>query len=699
MVRDAPKNRQKVGNLELSSEWAKSPGRRERSLAGFKLPKLIQGLTAHPRVGVRLSPVTARLPVFSLVSILAGSLACHAARPANPPAGKPGDDVVDGVHDVHSHARPQEVRVDQMGLRLAVSFDERVLDGSVVLAISRASLDAPLRLDTRALEVASVEVAARAPESALGDLLDERTWTSTTWTLDVADPILGRALVVELPPDPAVDLVRVHYRTSPEASGLQWLEPRQTADGTHPFLYSQSQAIHGRSWIPCQDTPGVRASYVAEIEVAAPSTALMAAERIESDAASGRTRFQIDEPIPCYLVALAAGRLEFESLGPRTGVWAEPSMLQRAAHELVDVETMLETTEQLFGPYRWGRYDILVLPPAFPFGGMENPKLTFATPTILAGDRSLVALVAHELAHSWSGNLVTNATWSDLWLNEGFTVYIERRIVEAIFGRERAEMEAVLGLAGLVEELEAVDEADASLHVDLTGRDPDEGLNGVPYEKGALFLRMLEETYGRERFDPFLRKWFDDHAFSSVTTAEFERFLAAELLASPPPSGPAPQVATWIHGPGIPEGAPRPSLAGFARVDAAVQAFVGGGPAATLPANDWTAHEWLRFLRGLPPELSAARLGELDEAFGLTGTGNYEVLARWLETAVRHDYRASDARLEAFLLEVGRRKFLLPLYRVLLEHDRGDEARRIYAKARAGYHPISQGSLDELLRG
>jgi leukotriene-A4 hydrolase len=348
----------------------------------------------------------------------------------------------------------------------------------------------------------------------------------------------------------------------------------------------------------------------------------------------------------------------------------------------------------LFGPYRWGRYDVLVLPPAFPFGGMENPKLTFATPTILAGDRSLVALIAHELAHSWSGNLVTNATWADLWLNEGFTVYIERRIVEAVFGRERAEMEAALGLAELEQELSEVDPRDTALRVDLAGRDPDDGINRVPYEKGALFLRTLEETLGRAVFDRLLRAWFDEHAFRSVSTAQFETFLERQL---DPAVAQALPINAWIHEAGIPEGAARPSTQGFAAVDTALEAFLAGGDAATLAAESWTAHEWLRFLRGLPPDLSAARLGELDAVFALTDTGNYEVLAQWLETAVRHGHRATDERLEAFLLEVGRRKFLVPLYRALLEHERIEDARRIYERARPGYHPISRSTLDELI--
>jgi aminopeptidase N len=382
-------------------------------------------------------------------------------------------------------------------------------------------------------------------------------------------------------------------------------------------------------------------------------------------------------------------------------VWAEPSVLERARHEFADMEAMLQTAEQLYGPYRWGRYDVLVLPPAFPFGGMENPRLTFATPTILAGDRSLVALVAHELAHSWSGNLVTNATWSDLWLNEGFTVYIERRIVEALYGRERARMEAALGRRDLQAELDEVDAADEALHVDLRGRDPDDGLNDVPYEKGALFLETLERAYGRPTFDPFLHAWFDEHAFTSVTTEQFVGFLQRELLASekPRPGSEPPKVDDWVYGSGIPEEAPPAGADAFDPVDEAVHAFAAGKPPGALDTDAWTPHHWLHFLRSLPPDLSAKRLAVLDRAFSLTKSGNYEILAQWLEVAVRRGYHRVDQRLEAFLMEVGRRKFLLPLYRSLVESGRAAEARRIYARARPGYHPISRGSVDALLAG
>ena len=505
-------------------------------------------------------------------------------------------------------------------------------------------------LDTRDLEIHRVENAAG-------------------FELGPADPILGAPLRIRL--RDGVDCVTVHYSTSPCASGLQWLDPPQTAGKRHPFLYTQSQAIHARSWIPLQDTPGVRVTFTAEIQVPDGLIAVMGAEWRDG-------RFHMEQPIPSYLIALAAGDLGFWPLGPRSAVYAEPSVVEAAAREFEDTEPMIAAVEEMYGPYRWGRYDLLVLPPSFPFGGMENPRLTFTTPTILAGDKSLVSLVAHELAHSWSGNLVTNATWSDFWLNEGFTVYLERRILEKVYGREREEMEAVLARGELEREMARLSPADTALHPDLTGRDPDDGCTLVPYEKGALLLRTIEEAVGRERFDAFLRGYFDHFAFRSITTAEFLDYLRREL------PNPVP-VEEWIYEGGIPRGAAEARSDVFTRV----------GPGWPAETSGWSTHQWLHFLRAQnPPDMA-----RLDAAFHFTQSGNAEILHEWLLMAVRTGYEPAYSKLEEFLCGVGRRKFLKPIYTELMRTEAGQErARRIYAGARAGYHPIAQASIDAIVR-
>ncbi|MEE8525417.1 MAG: M1 family metallopeptidase [Thermoanaerobaculia bacterium] len=611
-----------------------------------------------------------------------------------PPAGDGGSDAGSttaaeaSTRDVHSFARPDQVTVEHLDLDLEVDFDHRILIGRASLRLREANGDTvdELILDTRGLDVERV---TRDDGDAAGVEAD--------FELGEEVPFLGRPLTIAI--TPSTEVVHVDYRSRPEAAAVQWLDPEQTAGKRHPFLFTQSQAILARTWVPCQDTPAVRFTYDATVRVPPELMALMSAENPTEKSADGVYRFRMPQPIPSYLLALAVGDLEFRSLGPQTGVYAEPEVIARAAWEFAETEDMIAAAEKLYGPYRWGRYDILVLPPSFPFGGMENPRLTFATPTILAGDRSLVALVAHELAHSWSGNLVTNATWNDFWLNEGFTVYLERRIMEEVYGRPYAEMLALLGRQDLDAAVQDLGPASADTHLalDLAGRDPDDGMTNIAYEKGYFLLRRIEEAVGRERFDAFLRDYFDRYAFRSLTTAEFVDHLRSTLLAQAE-LGDEIDVERWVYQPGVPSSAPVIESEAFSRVDAQIGAWTGGTAAETLATDAWTTHEWLHFLRGLPDEISAGELAELDAAFVFTESGNSEILAAWLDHVIANGYRPADAALERFLTGIGRRKFLDPLYRRLAETEEGLEmAREIYARARPTYHPLAVATIDEIL--
>jgi leukotriene-A4 hydrolase len=597
--------------------------------------------------------------------------------------------------DPHSFGNLDQIRVHHVLLDLTVDFEHRILKGTAVLEYVRQAgcpTDAPLVLDTRDLTIG--EVGLRKSESTPQD------FTPTTFHVDPPDPILGSRLTIKL--NTSANQVRIQYQTAPTAGALQWLEPSLTAGKAKPFLFTQSQAIHARSWIPLQDSPAVRVTYIANIRVPKGLTAVMAAESRSApgDMSQGLFHFVMTQPIPSYLIALAVGDLAFQPLGERTGVWAEPTVVKAAAYEFADVEKMVESAEKQFGPYRWGRYDILVLPPSFPFGGMENPRLTFATPTVLAGDRSLVSLVAHELAHSWSGNLVTNATWRDFWLNEGFTTYIERRIVEDIYGQVQADMEATLGLGELREEVRRLPQKDQILHVDLNGRDPDEGMTQIPYEKGSLFLRTLEQSYGRARFDAFLRAYFDEHVFQSITTADFVAFVRDRLLSQGPQSAQSIDLDAWLERPGLPGAFAEPKSSRLAAIDQNAKSWLLGSVATgKLGAGEWSTQEWLRFLQGLPEKLSVEKLTELDQAFGLTARGNSEIAHQWLLLSIRNDYRSADVRLESYLTSIGRRKLVLPLYRALLATPEGRKrADAIYVKARPTYHPITVDSIDRLMK-
>jgi leukotriene-A4 hydrolase len=621
-------------------------------------------------------------------------MACRTSSTDDAKGLRPADAAAktNGARDAHSYSNPEQVRVRNVDLNLDVLFDRKVLKGASTLTIERIKSDADsLKLDTRDLKIISAYTSN-----------DGTNFTQAQFTLGAADKILGAPLAVQLPPQ--ATKVRIEYETSPNASGVQWLEPAQTAGKKYPYVFTQSQAIHARSWIPLQDSPGVRVTYSATIRTPKGLRAVMSAGEASFNGLIGANQsaysFNMPQPIPPYLMALAAGDIAFKPLGNRTGVYTEPAMLERAASEFEDTEKMVVATEKLYGPYRWDRYDILVLPPSFPIGGMENPRLTFATPTVLAGDKSLVSLIAHELAHSWSGNLVTNATWRDFWLNEGFTTYLERRVIEAIYGREREEMEAALGLQSLKKEMEDLKEADEILHVDLAGRDPDEGFTLVPYEKGALFLRLLEETFGRERFDQFLKGYFERFAFQSITTDDFIAHLKKNLFDPNPQLAAKIPLEEWIYKPGLPASAPKPQSDAFAKVESQAKEWLDGKtPAAKLQTKQWSTQEWLHFLRFLPQQLTAKQLKELDQAFGLTKIGNAEIAHQWLLISIRNNYETAYPRLEEYLTTIGRQKLIKPLYEELVKTPAGKErALKIYAKARPGYHPIAQTSVDKIVK-
>jgi leukotriene-A4 hydrolase len=584
--------------------------------------------------------------------------------------------------DIHSYANISEVRVTHVGLELDVDFQSHQLKGSATLALDGTAES--LVVDTRDLEIGGTEVST-----------DGETFSPAEFEIGESDPVMGAPLTIQL--IDGASHVRIRYATSPGASGLQWLEPAQTAGGASPYLYSQSQAIHARSWIPLQDTPSVRATYSAVIRTPPGLLAVMSASNEPDAERTGEYHFEMPQAIPAYLIALAVGDIAFEAMSDRTGVYAEPSVVASAAKEFADTERMMQAVESMFGPYRWGRYDILVLPPSFPFGGMENPRLTFATPTLIAGDGSLVGVIAHELAHSWSGNLVTNATWRDFWLNEGFTVYLENRIQEAVFGTDRSAMEASLEVTGLREEMASLPEADEVLHVDLSGRDPDEGFTLVPYVKGMLLLRTMEAAVGRERWDPFLRGYFDHFAFQSITTADFVAYLKANL----PEAAAAVDLDEWIEQPGLPSDVVLPQSDALAQVEQARESWLSGGvPAADLPMSNWSTQESLHFLSTMPDSVASERMAELDAAFDLTQAQNAEIIARWLQESIERGYEPAFVRLEPFLTSVGRRKFLSPLYEALVKTPAGKErAVAIYEKARPGYHPIAQATIDQVLAG
>lgn len=587
--------------------------------------------------------------------------------------------------DYHTYSNAEEVVGKHLFLDIEVDFELHQIKGAATWDIIKIKADADkMVFDTRDLQIDSI-------------VLDDGS--KANYTLGNRDEILGAALTIPLKQN--TQKLTVFYKTSTTATALQWLAPSQTFGKQQPFLYTQSESIHARTWLPVQDGPGVRYTYDARVRVPKGLLALMSAENPQKKSDDGVYEFKMDVPIPAYLMALAVGDIAFKAIDERTGVYAEPSQLALAHNEFSEVGKMVHIAEELYGPYRWGRYDILVLPSGFPIGGMENPKLTFCTPTILAGDKSLVNLIAHELAHNWSGNLVTNQTWNDFWLNEGFTIYFERRITEAMHGKDYADMLWEIGY----QDLEAVvadmgkESEDTHLRLNLKGRNPDDGLTDIPYEKGGHLLKLIEQTVGRANMDTFLRKYFDENAFKTMNTRDFVEYLDKNLLAQSTEWKAKVNINEWLYAPGIPSTCPRADKVRFNQVDEAAIAFLAGTQASKLNTQKWSTFEWMHFLRKMArANISHEQMKALDAAFSLSKTKNSEQADLWYLLAIKANYEPAYAAMEAFLNVTGREKFLQPLYKEMMQTENGRAmAKRIYEVSRPNYHPLTQRTIDEIV--
>lgn len=626
---------------------------------------------------------------ITVLSLLLATTACATAPTGSGPmtvAEPMVSPILTGADalDTMTYAQPQEARVTHVALDLALDFDAKRVGGTANLRVLADPGEDELVLDSNGLQISRItDGAGRELSYEIGEMVEEGG--------------KGAPLTVQLG---GARNVSIQYMAPADAAALQWLTPEQTAGGEYPYLFSQGQAILNRTWIPTQDSPGIRQTWEARVTAPKPLDVVMSGVRQgePEDLGNGRRafRFVMDKPVPPYLIAIAAGDIDFQAIGPRSGVWAEPSVLQRAHNEVADTEEMIDAAEELYGEYRWGRYDMIVLPPAFPYGGMENPVMTFLTPTFIAGDRSNNGLVAHELAHSWSGNLVTNAVWEDSWLNEGVTSYFENRIVEEVYGEKRAEQEAALAFAGIEDVLAEVgmDAPGTALHHESTGAEIG---SAITYDKGHFFLRTVESIVGRERFDAWLRQWFDNHAFQPATSELFYDDMMANLVRNQAEADRL-MLREWIFHPGLPSNVARPDASAFAEVDAAVTAYANSG---TIPAayEGWTSAERVRFLDNIPKNRSEGQLAELDRTLELSNSQNNEILFLWLELALANRYEPAVPQTEQFLGRVGRAKFVSPLFATLWsEGDWGRPiATRIYAETRPTYHAVTRGAVDRVM--
>lgn len=601
-------------------------------------------------------------------------------------APQPATESVFDNKDYHTLSNAAEVFGKHLALDIEVDFKQKQIRGTASWDIEKRKAEADkFILDTRDLKIDSVQY---------------EDGSKAAFESGETDSILGTPLSISLKPE--TKKVKIFYRTTPKATALQWLDPAQTFGKKQPFLYTQSESIHARTWIPVQDGPGVRYTYTAKVKVPKGLMALMSAENPQVLSEDGVYDFKMDMPVPAYLMALAVGDIKFQAIDQRTGVYAEPVMLAKAHKEFEEVGAMVHKAEELYGPYRWGRYDILVLPSGFPIGGMENPKLTFCTPTILAGDKSLVNLIAHELAHNWSGNLVTNQTWNDFWLNEGFTIYFERRIMESMAGKDYADMLWEIGYQDLEATVADLGEQsdDTHLRLNLRARNPDDGLTDIPYEKGGHLLRLIEQTVGRNKMDAFLTKYFNENAFKTMNTRDFTEYLNKNLLNEVTEWKANVNINEWLYAPGIPKTCPRADKVRFNKVDTATAQFLKGDMSFAAKTGKWSTFEWMHFLRKLAKSnITLEQMKTLDHAFDLTKTQNSEKADLWYLLAIKTKYEPAYPAMEAFLNITGREKFLQPLYKEMMNTPEGTKmAKAIYRKARPNYHPLTQRVIDEIVK-
>ena len=603
---------------------------------------------------------------------------------------EPAADNYDPAKDYFTFADTNAFVTEHLSLDLDVDFDAEQLRGFAMLRMRRLDAESTeVILDTRDLSIQSAAIVA-----------GEGSATPAAFSLGETDEMLGTPLIIEVPGDTGETFeLMIEYSTSPSSTALQWLPAALTAGGKHPMVFSQSQAVHARSWVPLQDTPAIRITYDATIRTPETLLAVMSANNDPLAARTGEYRFDMPQPIPSYLLAIAVGNFYFAPLGEDTGVYTEPELLDASVYEFADTQAMLELAEEMYGPYDWGRYDLLILPPSFPYGGMENPRLSFITPSLLAGDRSLVSVIAHELAHSWSGNLVTNATWRDGWLNEGMTSYIESRLMEVIYDVDRVDEERVLNYRELLLSFADVPELMQALAPRLDQGDADDFQGSVHYHKGQLFLEYLEHAFGREAFDAFLKQYFTEFAFGTITTEAFLDYLDANLLSQEDAPLTREQVERWTYGPGLPDDAVLPSSANLERAEQLAAAWSSGDIGIDeVDTTGWSPQARVHFINSVPADLDHARLAELDAAWGLSETSNAEIGRTWFIQVATRRYTPAYGHMRAFLKRYGRGRLIGVVYGALAENGEDlDLAREIFAEARDSYHPIVRSGIESRL--
>lgn len=568
-----------------------------------------------------------------------------------------------------SFTNADQVTTTHADISLFLDFNTKIVQGTVTYQF--LSLQDGLThviLDTKYLIIKSVE-------------------SANSWTMGQTHDVIGTPLAIELPQPVSAQQsfsLTIHYETTDKCTGLTWMSPSNTSGKKHPFCFTQCEAIHCRTLLPTQDSPQVKFTIDYSIEVEVPYTvAAGAIFKSIVDQPNNRRRFlsSLKIPIPAYLVAFAAGNIVSQEVGPRSRVYCEPEILEASVYEFGETETFLSTAENLLTPYEWEEYNILVLPGSFAYGGMENPTLTFMTPTLIAGDRSLTSTVGHEIAHSWTGNLVTNRNWEHFWLNEGFTVYVERKILERMFGVPVAHMHGLVGRKGLQEAVDFYghDSNFTRLNLNLGDVDPDDAFSRVPYEKGYTLLMVLEQKVGEERFLSFLRDYIMRFRLKTVVSDDFVEMFGRYF--------PDVQVdwQTWLRGTGMPHEYPvlddsleKQVNETYERVKVPGYEFVGN------EVDGWRVDQIVMLLEKCCADVKP-HYRQMGVMLHFNSSNNYEIKYRWVTIIILLNMVENFDQIRYFLTTQGRMKYVRPIYRLLIKNGHLELAQDLFNMTRDYY--------------
>ncbi|PJF16672.1 Leukotriene A-4 hydrolase/aminopeptidase [Paramicrosporidium saccamoebae] len=637
------------------------------------------------------------------------------------------------LRDPNSVANIDVFQTTHIHLAWDVDFDTSTIDGTATLTLKRVGDGNQLVLDCSHL--------------VIHNIIETNDLSSAPLNHDFkpSASLFGGSLTITLPEGRDTYTISINYATTDKSSALQWLTPEQTLGKVYPYLFSQCQAIHARTMLPCQDTPAIKATYSASVRVPSPLNAVMSANRRkESEASSSEGRyfeFKQTTPIPAYLIAIAVGDIHSKEIGPRSVVWSETKNLEAAAEEFSETEAFIETAESLVGPYVWERYDILVLPPSFPYGGMENPCLTFITPSLIAGDKSLVNVLAHEISHSWTGNLVSCASWEHFWLNEGFTRFLERKILAKARSEAERQLRSTTGLSALKEDLEFLKNGPLTQLVpDLSADSPDDAFSQVPYEKGYMLLYTLEQLVGAKKFETCFRAHIEKFAGRSIDTDQFKTFIMYHFVDDHPVHQQLVKFPwdEWFYGTGLGPSTPTFSeelvtpckqlAESWIETDITNEMEFGdigamhnnpssmNGAASENAPNDygkWHSRLWketgvineiefsslgawqkvLFFGNLLESEhvLSVKMINKIADDYSLHTCTNVEVLLKWYQLCIKSRAIRFYEMAAHYAVAHGRMRYNRPIYRAL--YNSGpigqDLALETFKLHRAVYHPIA----------